>query len=198
MNVLEKAKTTVEQRAAEYGSQLDGHALTAKMWSAYLGVPIGAEQVAMMMLLNKVSRESMRHKHDNLVDIAGYARVVEMIREESKQRAEFAAEIKRLSDSDLRSAVALGTQFEAKLAAREMEQRFFEREDPAPKPAPTRVHNLTAMSDEELARFVEDALSGTILDWETAAKALAQRVRLVMQGEPLHPHNRPHHLVEGA
>jgi len=40
------------------------------------------EDVPMMMILLKVSRERHKHKDDNLADIKGYARTCEMLYED--------------------------------------------------------------------------------------------------------------------
>lgn len=53
----------------------------AGKWSITLGVPITAEQVAIMMIDLKTVRESHKHSRDNLVDIAGYARCIERLGE---------------------------------------------------------------------------------------------------------------------
>ena len=73
---MDEAKKVVYERNAAYGQPEDNFAITAELWSAYLGVPIQPEDVGMMMILLKVAREKYQHKHDNLVDIAGYAECV--------------------------------------------------------------------------------------------------------------------------
>jgi hypothetical protein len=40
----------------------------------------------MMMILLKVAREKYQHKHDNLVDIAGYAECVARLHEKSAEK----------------------------------------------------------------------------------------------------------------
>ena len=65
------------ERMAEYGPPADSLGRIAAFWSAYLGVPIEAGDVAAMMLLLKVSREAHAHKHDNLVDLHAYAMIWE-------------------------------------------------------------------------------------------------------------------------
>lgn len=74
--ILDEAKQVVYQRNAAYGQPEDNFAITAELWSAYLGTPIQPEDVGMMMILLKVAREKYQHKHDNLVDIAGYAECI--------------------------------------------------------------------------------------------------------------------------
>jgi len=49
------------------------------MWQAAFGWDVDAEKVALAMILFKLSRAVHGHHRDNLVDIAGYARVIEMV-----------------------------------------------------------------------------------------------------------------------
>ena len=51
------------------------------MWSAILGQEVTPAQVGLCMIAVKVSRECHKPKRDNLVDIAGYAETVRMVRE---------------------------------------------------------------------------------------------------------------------
>ena len=73
--ILEKAQELVGgDRKEAYGSAQDGFGRVAAMWSSYLGLPVDAGQVAMMMVLLKVCRTtSSPRKGDSYVDIAGYA-----------------------------------------------------------------------------------------------------------------------------
>lgn len=83
--ILDEAKKLVYgPRQEEYGHPIDDFTRTAKMWSAILGVPIDAEQVGLCMIAVKISRHCWRTKTDNLVDIAGYAETLNLIR---KKRA---------------------------------------------------------------------------------------------------------------
>lgn len=61
------------ERQRSYGNPAENHETTAALWSTYLGVKITSDQVCICNMLQKISREKYRHKHDNLVDIAGYA-----------------------------------------------------------------------------------------------------------------------------
>jgi hypothetical protein len=72
----------VEERGKQYGHPREDFTRTAGMWSAYLGHEIKAEDVPMMMILLKVSREKHKHKDDNLFDIKGYAKTAEMLYED--------------------------------------------------------------------------------------------------------------------
>lgn len=69
-------------RMADYGHPLDNFTRIAKMWSAILNTHISPEQVGLCMIAVKVGRECHKHKADNLTDIAGYARTLELLRKD--------------------------------------------------------------------------------------------------------------------
>lgn len=73
--LLDEAKRIVcGERDQQYGNPEDNFEKISKFWSYYLIYPVSKRDVAMMMVLLKVARESSgEEKHDNLVDIAGYA-----------------------------------------------------------------------------------------------------------------------------
>lgn len=63
-------------REEEYGSPADNFRLTAQLWSDYLQTKISAGDVALMMVLLKVSRVKCGHpKADSFVDMAGYSAI---------------------------------------------------------------------------------------------------------------------------
>ena len=76
-HVLEEAIETVFDRPDTHGEPEDSFRTIAGLWNAYRGFPedhITPEDVANMMILMKVARNSEGHYHeDNYVDIAGYA-----------------------------------------------------------------------------------------------------------------------------
>ena len=78
----EAARLTSADRQENYDHPTRNMGRTAAMWAAFLGVPITPRQVAVCMVLVKVAREAHVPKRDNLVDIAGWARVAEMTEEE--------------------------------------------------------------------------------------------------------------------
>lgn len=63
-------------RRQDYGEVAVHFQQVANLWNAYLGTNIIRHQdVPLLMVLYKLSREAHRHKLDNLVDVAGYAAV---------------------------------------------------------------------------------------------------------------------------
>lgn len=84
MTILDIAQeATTGARNSDYGSPLKNHSITAGLWSDYLGVDISPENVCFLNILQKISRTvSGRLTEDTLVDIAGYARNIEMMQEE--------------------------------------------------------------------------------------------------------------------
>lgn len=73
-HILESADKAISgERQRQYGSAEHSFGVIAKMWSAYLGVAISPEQVALMMVLLKVGRSTNKPTEDSLVDMAGYA-----------------------------------------------------------------------------------------------------------------------------
>ena len=73
--VLDKAKNIINgERQGAYGNAEDNFANIAAFWSTYLNTPIDSTDVANMMILMKVARNSSGvYKDDNYIDICGYA-----------------------------------------------------------------------------------------------------------------------------
>jgi hypothetical protein len=83
-DVCQKAADLVGgDRAKAHGNMWDTHECAAILWNAYLkvkrevGADIGAEDVALMLLLLKVARSQSGQEgsEDNYIDMAGYAGV---------------------------------------------------------------------------------------------------------------------------
>ena len=68
-------------RNKDYGHPFDDYTKVARLWSVVLGIDVTPSQAALCMIQVKVSRQMHRPKRDNLVDIAGYAHVVDKIME---------------------------------------------------------------------------------------------------------------------
>ena len=80
MNILKEADDiTGGCRQEAYGSPEDNFREIAGYWSNYLKKKIEPADVARMMILLKIARQTHNPKRDNLVDIAGYARTEEML-----------------------------------------------------------------------------------------------------------------------
>lgn len=74
-DILDKAKTIINgERQGTYGNAEDNFASIAAFWSTYLNTPIDSTDVANMIILMKVARNSSGvYKDDNYIDICGYA-----------------------------------------------------------------------------------------------------------------------------
>lgn len=62
-------------RNLQYGEPEDNFSDIAKLWSSYLDIEIGSEDVAIMMCLFKIARlkSSYYESKDSWVDLIGYA-----------------------------------------------------------------------------------------------------------------------------
>ncbi len=79
LNILQEADNlTSGDRAKAYGPAKDNFRKIADLWCAYKDCAFTEKDVAMMMILVKMARNTFKEKRDNLVDIAGYARTAEM------------------------------------------------------------------------------------------------------------------------
>lgn len=91
--VLQEAQRLVHgDRGNDYGHPADDLGRTAAIWSGIFGMTFTAEMVALAMigvktsrLMNSLSRGQRPH-HDSVVDIAGYAEVINMIDERRADR----------------------------------------------------------------------------------------------------------------
>ena len=80
MTVLEEANNIVHgARRESYGHPRDNFRRTAKVWSGILDTEITPEQVALCMVGIKLAREAFKHTRDNLVDLAGYTAVLDIL-----------------------------------------------------------------------------------------------------------------------
>lgn len=74
-------------RGEAYGHPLDDFTRTGRMWGAILGVgDVPAELVGLCMGAVKMSREVNHPKRDNMTDLAGYAKCVDMCHSERERR----------------------------------------------------------------------------------------------------------------
>jgi hypothetical protein len=67
-------KCVCGERQDQYGTPEDNFGTIANLWTAYLGYPVSAVDVAMMMSLLKIARiKTGTATEDSFVDLAGYA-----------------------------------------------------------------------------------------------------------------------------
>ena len=92
--ILEEAGRIVGgDRGDEYGHPRDDFARTAGAWTALFGWDCTAAQVALAMMVVKLSRlQETPLKRDSIVDIAGYARTYEMVLEREGSAAKHVGE----------------------------------------------------------------------------------------------------------
>ena len=67
------------EKREEYGAPKHSMTQIADLWSAILGTSISARDVALCMIALKIAREKHAHKRDNLTDICGYAKLIELV-----------------------------------------------------------------------------------------------------------------------
>lgn len=78
--ILQEAQRLVYgDRRSDYGHPADDYGRVAKIWSIILKREVSAEQAALCMIGVKLSRLCNEIKRDSLVDVAGYAEVVNCI-----------------------------------------------------------------------------------------------------------------------
>ena len=88
-SILEEAQDLVTgDRNNSYGPAWQDYERTAKFWSLILGTEVSSRQAALCMAAVKLSRECHKHKRDNLVDMAGYAHVAQIIAEHAEEYEE--------------------------------------------------------------------------------------------------------------
>lgn len=92
---LDQARRAVVERGAAYGTPKDNHDATAAFWQAYFDrrfrggpVRVDAEDVCVLMILQKICREANERKPDNMVDVCGYAQNIGMIRQANEAKEE--------------------------------------------------------------------------------------------------------------
>lgn len=83
--IADEAKDLVYgDRSKSYGDWLDNASRAADIYNAWRrpACPINAEDINLILLALKMSREAVRHKQDNLVDIIGYTLLLDMLKED--------------------------------------------------------------------------------------------------------------------
>ena len=79
IKVTARPVSITEERGKDYGPVRDNFDRTAQMWQSILGCKVSAEQVGLCMIALKISRETFKHKDDNLIDIIGYTELLQQL-----------------------------------------------------------------------------------------------------------------------
>lgn len=81
VGMLTRAARIVEQRGKHYGDMRANLGRIAARWSLTVGVPVTPEQVAVMMIDLKLARLAENPHHaDSILDVAGYAELLDRLR----------------------------------------------------------------------------------------------------------------------
>jgi hemerythrin-like domain-containing protein len=81
MSILEQAQEIVNNRSEEserqYGPFSEGMERAASIFSGMIGMNMTAEHMFKALIALKLSRESYKHKRDNLLDAVAYIQALE-------------------------------------------------------------------------------------------------------------------------
>ena len=85
-SIMQEAHRLVHgPRQVSYGHPADDFTRTGRMWGAILGIPdVPPVLVGLCMAAVKISRETNAPSKDNLIDLAGYAETVNLVRQREK------------------------------------------------------------------------------------------------------------------
>ena len=89
-SILSEAEEIVNgNRQSDYGdAAYNFHRIANIVNSMYPQLNINAQQCCAVLMAVKLIREGFRHKRDNLVDLCGYARIMNEIIESEKEENE--------------------------------------------------------------------------------------------------------------
>lgn len=76
------------QRRDDYGPVSESFNQIAAIWTAILGHPVTAHDVALCMIGLKVARATNGYHFDSFLDIAGYAGCAELLNDEAKESSD--------------------------------------------------------------------------------------------------------------
>lgn len=86
--ILQEAERIVNgPRREEYGGVTESFTRIAKLWSAILDVEVTPDQVSLCMVGLKIARFCASYHRDSIVDIAGYARTLEIMEDERNAKS---------------------------------------------------------------------------------------------------------------
>ena len=81
----EAAEIRSGSRNADYGDAVKNFERISAMASLMVGKEITEEQCCAVLMAVKLCREAYNHKRDNLVDLCGYADIMELIKESKNE-----------------------------------------------------------------------------------------------------------------
>lgn len=81
VDYLVEARAIIGDRQSDYGHPTDTMQRTARLWTAYLEIPVEAHQVAVLMALLKIARSMDSDKADNWIDALGYVAIAAQTQE---------------------------------------------------------------------------------------------------------------------
>ena len=85
-SILSEAEDIVNgSRQSDYGDARESFSRIATIASVMVGKELSPEDCCAVMMAVKLVRESFAHKRDNLVDLCGYANILNEIRESEKK-----------------------------------------------------------------------------------------------------------------
>ena len=82
---LTEAKATIQDRGMDYGHPSDNMSRTARLWSAYLEMPLTDYHVATCMALVKLARSMETAKVDTYIDAAAYMAIAGQLHTEENE-----------------------------------------------------------------------------------------------------------------
>lgn len=82
---LTEAKAIIQDRGLDYGHPSDNMSRTARLWSAFLEMPIHDYQVATCLALVKIARSMETGKVDNYIDGAAYMAIAGQLHTEENE-----------------------------------------------------------------------------------------------------------------
>ena len=82
---LTEAKAIIQDRGMDYGHPSDNMSRTARLWSAFLEMPVTDYQVASCMALVKLARSMESAKVDTYIDAAAYLAIAGQLHTEENE-----------------------------------------------------------------------------------------------------------------
>lgn len=86
-SILDEAKAIVGgSRQSDYGDPVESFERIAKTASMITGKDLSPKECCAVLMAVKIVRESFKHKRDNLVDLCGYAHIMNEINESGNDK----------------------------------------------------------------------------------------------------------------